>query len=585
MSLGIAPSGVVTLSFGTFANHVQAHYWNIQDDAYGTASSDDGDMDWRVEYAEREGQGKESASYVPRVVMFDLCGDAKVGSHRDEKESTREAALATTSWGGRVEVCRASVAKRSAFAQALERESRAVKAEAEAKAEKAALSVFDDEDEETGRRSKLGAVGRALERGSASNGTNDASRSSSGQVLDSPEDIVRALVDGAGKLDEDADHWSDYLKVDVHERSVFKLTGKWSDIDAFSGFGEGLDWIDTEDRREDVRESVRYWAEDCDTLGGFHIAVDDSSGFGGVCSRAMEDIKDDYNNAPICVFSVKRPEDIERKRIDMLNAAFMSTMLANNADLFCPLAACDTYPMMPGLRAQNWFHTSSVVALAMETITTPWRLKATTSSGTSTLGRLSLHDMARHMTNRAPGSRVSAHMSNPVPPVASPADAEILMKSLRGMTPNEIRRACSDDDVDVDDRPFAESFVFRGIGSPDALDSSAIVEISDAAFSRELYRCPRHRCATRTPVSIPLPYPKLFDSNDPASVSSFTRLTSGASSARALSIIESDARRAAHSAVGKAVLRAWACDHTEFEETCETLRTHARAFAGLDDGE
>lgn len=578
------PSGIVTLTFGGFANHVGAHYWNIQDDAHG---GDDGtealvvDVDWRVEYAERERGAGANASYVPRVVMFDLCGSARVGLGAEGGGSTtsRDAETAsTTSWDGRVEVCRAPLANRSAFAHALDRESRAVQAAATVN-EVQTRSVFDeDEDERDGRsRSKLGAVGRALDVGRSASSPSSMANTDQG-IVDNADDIARALVAGACQLDEDARHWSDFLKAEVHERkSCFALAGKWTDIDAFSGFGEGLDWISTEDRREDIRESIRYWAEDCDVLGGFHIACDDSSGFGGVCAQAMEDIKDDYDGAPICVFSVNAPRihaQHGERRMDMLNAAFASTVLADNADLYCPLAAFDD-------GCQSRFRASAACALAMETITTPWRLKKSTTTTTSSVGGMSLHEMARHMTNRAPGSRVSARVSAPTPDAA---DVDAFFTSFQSATPNEFiprkrTHGNDNDDDDADLRPFAESFVFRGVVDDIAWSSSSF----DAAFARELHRCPRARCASRAPVAIPLPFPKLFGHRDVTNIPISTRLTSGESSARVLLAIESDARRASRSAAGKAALRAWSADAVEFEEMCENLLTQARAFAGEDD--
>jgi hypothetical protein len=262
----------------------------------------------------------------------------------------------------------------------------------------------------------------------------------------------------------------------------------------------------------------------------------------------------------------------------MLNAAFASTAVGRHADLYCPLAA-DGRSSTPGSR----FRASAACALAMDTITTPWRLKKTTDA----VGGMSLHDMVRHMTNRAPGSRVYARVSAPAP--SADADADAWTASFRGVSPNEFERDMDDDD-DGDHRPFAESFVFRGVRASSSSSKSSssspsdVVAFADARLARELFRCPRARCATRSPASIPLPFPKFFPGDGHrSSVPIATRLTSGASSARALAAIESNARRASRSSAGRAALRAWSLDGVEFDDACESLLTQAHAFAGDDD--
>lgn len=564
-SLGVA--SVVTLQFGAHANAVGAHYWNIQDDAHGgDDDGDDGDgessIEWRVEYAERGAASAsgETSSYVPRVVMFDARGmiarATTTGSRAAEAASAAEG-----TWGGRCSVFRAPLAKRSAFVLALEREAKA--REAEAAVRKIARGEDSEAEEEEARelgRRKLGGVGRALERGS---------KGRERATLEDPEDVKRELIEAASKLDVEADHWSDYLKVELRAKNAFALAGRWEGVDAFEGFGEGLEWIDSEDRREDVRDAVRYWAEDCDTLGGFRILCDDSTAFGGVCARALEDIRDDYDGRTVSVFSVRPPAVREKKRVDMLNAAFASTTLAGLSDLYCPLAACDDYPTMAGLRRNGWFHASSVAALAIEGITTPWRLKSKGSSEA-----MSMHEMARFMTNRAPGPHTSARMSAPSPTVRGAEDAEALARSMRSVTPAMPTRRDDDDFT-----PFAEYFIARGVSD----DATVVNSVLDGVLSKELYRCPRRRCVVGDAIPIPLPFPKIFSPDDPSSVSALIRLTASSATSRVLDAIERDFARASASAVGKATLAAWSVDAVERTETIETLISTARAYAGDSD--
>ena len=566
--------GVVTLQFGARANAVGAHYWNAQDDLHDD-DDDDGTraLDWRVEHAERARRAttgttrSTTTTYAPRAVMFELRGGARAATATTTGVAARDAA--TTTWSGTRETHERRATRKSGYVLALEREARARASEARVRTivdGTAEEEEAEAEAEARARRGKLGGVGRALETG----GTGGERT-----TLEDPEEITRALIEAASKLDVEAEHWSDYLKVELHARNAFELAGKWTDVDAFEGFGEGLEWMDGEDRREDVRDAVRYWAEDCDTLGGFRVLCDDSSGFGGVCARALEDIRDDYDNRAVCVFSVRPPANKERKRVDMLNAAFASTRIADLCDLYCPLAACDDYPTMPGLRRNEMFHASAVVALAVDGITTPWRLSQT---GQNANGAVSMDEMVRFMTNRAPGPHASARASMSAPNVCGAADAAALVASERSVTPS-VRPSDAEDETD--DEPFAEYFISRGLARGDAAIANVVL---DAVSSLALYRCPRRRCVVDAPIPIPLPFPKLFHPPAPISLDATFRLTTSAATARVLDATARDYLRASASAVGKAVLRAWSLDDAcESAELLESLRSQARAYAGDDD--
>ena len=547
-------SSVVTASFGTHAASVAAHFWNVREDD----SDENDEVDWNVDHAERArvNEGSTSISYVPRWVAFDARSLRGKTTATGLSSGDAAAAAAAAAWSGAWTVTRAPPTRRSAYARALEREAKALKSESALRA-----LVGDEEEEDGWSRSKLGVVGRALEL--------RASGGVAADPLDDMEDVSRALIEAAEKLDVDAEHWSDYLKVELCERNEFALAGKWTGINAFDGFGEGTDWIESEDRREDVRDAIRYWVEGCDVLGGFRILCDDLSGFGGVCAKALEDVRDYYNNRTVFVFSTRPPAKKERKRMDMLNAAFAATSLAASSDLYCPLAACDDYSPTLRVHEDSWFHTSAVCALAIEGITTPWRLKRDVN------GASNIHEMCKFMTARAPGPFASVKTSVPAPGIRGASDADTLLDSMRFVSPG-VRAPDGEDDA-----PFSEFFIARGLST----DSTVVASTIDAMTSRELYRCPRRRCVVSTEVPIPLPFPRIFPSGRPSSVRSLTRLTTSSSTTRDLTRIHTDFARASVSSVGKTILAQWSCDAVERAEIVENLCTRARAYAGDDDAD
>ena len=141
---------------------------------------------------------------MPRVVMVEARGMIARAGAEASTAAAGEARAAEGTWGGRCSVFRAPLAKRSAFVLALEREAKARESEARVRKIVTGEDSEEEEDErELGRR-KLGGVGRALERGS---------KGRERATLDDPEDVKRELIEAASKLDVEADHWSDYLKV------------------------------------------------------------------------------------------------------------------------------------------------------------------------------------------------------------------------------------------------------------------------------------------------------------------------------------------------------------------------------------
>lgn len=60
--------------------------------------------------------------------------------------------------------------------------------------------------------------------------------------------------------------WTDYLKVNLHPRSVYLLPGLWAGAAEFSGFGHGRGALTSSEAREEALDRVRCFAEECDSL-------------------------------------------------------------------------------------------------------------------------------------------------------------------------------------------------------------------------------------------------------------------------------------------------------------------------------
>ena len=64
---------ILTVSLGNYANHVNAHYWNFQDELAGLQVGAAAEVDHEVLFRATEDAAGETA-YVPRVVMLDTKG-------------------------------------------------------------------------------------------------------------------------------------------------------------------------------------------------------------------------------------------------------------------------------------------------------------------------------------------------------------------------------------------------------------------------------------------------------------------------------------------------------------------------------
>ena len=202
-------------------------------------------------------------------------------------------------------------------------------------------------------------------------------------------DASSALESAASRLESESASWTDLSKACLHPRSARTLDGLWQGTHAFDGFGEGSEWCRSEDRREDVRDVVRRWAEECDALAGFHVAAEDLGGFGGVATAALEEIRDEYGrNVPVCVFSLRPPrcacakasesDSASARRVSMLNEGLATATFAPETDAYIPVCASAWTGARTlaatGVNPRERYHASAIAAAAMDVATTPWRV-------------------------------------------------------------------------------------------------------------------------------------------------------------------------------------------------------------------
>lgn len=181
---------------------------------------------------------------------------------------------------------------------------------------------------------------------------------------------------------ETADFWSDYQKTRLHPRSCRPLPGVHHNVTNLSTFQGGKD-IATTSFVEDAYDDLRFFIEDCDSFGGLVVTTNADDAYAGIASEYMSFLQDELgSSSPVLVFSV---HDVNRvctaSAASCFNRNFYHKREAlwaqNEAKLvgsclelsaeYVPLSSCPI-SQISSIYATvgNLFHSSSILGLAMD---------------------------------------------------------------------------------------------------------------------------------------------------------------------------------------------------------------------------
>ncbi|CAK7203433.1 mtDNA inheritance, partitioning of the mitochondrial organelle [Sporothrix eucalyptigena] len=340
---------IITLQLGRQSNYVATHFWNAQE-SYFTYGQDepspvDHDIHWRA------GIGADgSETYLPRTVIYDRKGgfgslrkvNALYEAQEDAKNEQASALnLPSSLWSGRTVIQRETPILPSAYTQSLD----------------------------------------------------------SGVAPTEP--LTPSTVR----------YWSDYSRVYFHPRSLVEIgdepevsgppaaTANGTSASGGSGAAAAptpreYTWADGEtlftelDREHDLLDrDMRLFVEEADQMQGFQViaSVDDS--WGGFAARYLERMRDEYGKVNIWLWALQQPVGRlpREKRITRLaNKARTLVEAYTQASLVIPLAV-PPLPLKSVLPTtfdpSSTWHTSALLATAIETATLPSRLRQLGSGG------------------------------------------------------------------------------------------------------------------------------------------------------------------------------------------------------------
>ena len=153
--------------------------------------------------------------------------------------------------------------------------------------------------------------------------------------------------------------------------------------------------------QEGLEDRLHVFAEECDSLEGFQILCDDSTAWSGVSAAAADMLRDEYPKNASLLFATRQDSSEPPDTVRALTRALASARWG---------AACSLrVPMQPPRRAgphllydaANAFHTSAVMASAIDTCTLPFRLHPTAGApgcpGPPSVGTCSMADLCNSL--------------------------------------------------------------------------------------------------------------------------------------------------------------------------------------------
>ncbi|CAO3655803.1 unnamed protein product [Mucor hiemalis] len=330
---------IITLQLGSIANHVGTHFWNSQEEYfnYGASNAKADELNQDVLY--RSGETSTGIStYTPRALIYDLKGG--FGSMQKYNK------LFASGDDG----------SNNTWDQGLNRIDRSVP-----------KSQYQHE----------------LDRMEAENDPN-------------------VNLNVLQQLDQSVNNWSDYNRIYYHPRSINPIVTHQMDneITPFDSYTIGREAYRENEKEMDIFEdNFRFFVEECDSLQGFQIFTDVDDGFGGFTEGLLNNIRDEFLKTPIMTYGLSDSHaqyrtDRHKQKI-ILNRALGITRLAELSSIFVPIytptkAAVDKAGLSPYLNFNEYsrYHTSAMIAAAIETNTLPYRLKHNPITMADTVSKL-----------------------------------------------------------------------------------------------------------------------------------------------------------------------------------------------------
>lgn len=357
---------IITLQIGHYANFVGTHWWNIQESSFCYDASKSSDIQINHDILFREGMNpRGEVTYTPRLIAVDLKGSLKTLKQEGTLYSIDQTVPRVSSaWSGRVDVFKTEPERKNEYLQDLDKIEHSQNSKSD-------LKYCYDEDRDICHDDQISPM-----------------QSNKNLVATSP-----LIEDRFYDLDSKVKVWSDFLRPHLHPKSVITLEDYFhnNEQEPFDLFGTGVEAYHTETTKDNIEECCRKFAEECHFFQGFQMILNGCDAFAGLASSIMNHFDDEYSSKGRICFPVFQPtysgktDTIRASEAHrLLSAIFCLDSLCNNSSLFSPLnmgkgtiGSDQDVINLPHLNYNKSlpYHTSSILAIALESLTSPLRLK------------------------------------------------------------------------------------------------------------------------------------------------------------------------------------------------------------------
>ncbi|KAL1513144.1 hypothetical protein ABEB36_002599 [Hypothenemus hampei] len=328
---------ILTLQFGHYANFIGTHWWNIQELGFDYHSTQPSEIDHEVLF--REGLNpKGQITFTPRLLLVDLKGSLKTLPEEGDLYGTNSApSPSSVNWDeNKVEFQEKQCEPKNDFQKDL----------------------------------------------------NNAN--------------IEAIVvqNKQYNLEKNVQVWSDYLYSRFHPRTV-NIVNEFkhcNEENPFESYTLGTSLWKSDFFNDEFTDKIRNYIEECDQLQGFHVLTDCTNGFSGLSSACLEHVRDEFDRKSVLVLPVipsyfpdndfKTPAEqvhsIMSDSARVINMLLSFNSYREHSNLFVPLCVSQDGWRQPGIPKQFYhteyqyklpYHSSAILAAALETITLKYRLK------------------------------------------------------------------------------------------------------------------------------------------------------------------------------------------------------------------
>ncbi|KAK4013930.1 hypothetical protein OUZ56_026481 [Daphnia magna] len=298
----------------------------------------------------------------------------------------------------------------------------------------------------------------------------------------------------------DFHEWKALLNNKLHPKSLSTLNNVQgvNPVEKFNLFSQGMACVEKEDDLEYIENQIRFFVEESDYFQGFNILFDADNGFGGVASKLLQLIKQEYSTKmtfAVPLFPAHSTCESARRAERLTNLGLVVDALFEDSSMFSPVSLdplwCSNnsrkFSELHNLKPTSIYQAGAVIATALDTIFFPLQAKKGSL--------LSLTDFVKKLTSdgrKAVGMSCAIPLWNRVSNLESLNSAFVEVTSVTPCV--ETFRDC-----------WTQQLVWRGL--PNTSDFQSLVDF----WSRiQWKRTTTFNCVFRTPSSLVKPYPKFF---------------------------------------------------------------------------